>query len=188
MDFSQTLPNLTASTASWKVWSSTDMMAFDPTIATWSAGVITIKEVNHGLSGGETVNVSCANAASLWNIGNVVCTKIDKDTFTVPLAGDPGVFPNSNPYPANYVTQRVTVSCSAYSKTFFLSNYLQIENLGGATNLKIQAKLNANAPWVDTTQTTLVVGITKITDPLNFLRITSGTGTAGSTVSVYVQK
>lgn len=175
----QTKPTLT----SQRVWSSTDMLQVEPTNATWSAGVITFTSKNHGIGNGDSVTVSCANVASPWNIGVVIATLVDKDTFTVPLVSDPGQFPNTSPYPYLNNDAKVTVSCAKYSKTFYLIDALQVETLNSST-IQLQAKLHDDAPWVNITAT-LNVGINSITQ-YNFGRMTFATGSTAPIV--YTQR
>lgn len=175
----QIKPTLT----SQRVWSATDYLVVEPTNATWAAGVITFTVKNHGIGNGDSVTIACANTSSAWNIGVVIATVVDKDTFTVPLAGDPGAFPNISPYPINNNDAKVTIACTKYSKTFYLIDALQVENLNSST-IQLQAKLNDDAPWVNITAT-VGVGITAITQ-YNFGRMTFATGSTNPIV--YTQR
>lgn len=185
MLLSQTKPTLATS----KVWSATDMYEFVPVDATWAGGVITFTSKNHGLVSNDSVNIVCLYTGDAWDIGTVTATVLTNDTFTVPLASDPGSFPNASPYPVNNINRRVIIKVPKYSKTFYLQNYLQIDSLGTATGLKLQAKLNDEAKWIDVAAfNNMVVGITKMTDMYNFMRLTPAGGTTVTLPTVYTQK
>lgn len=190
MPFSEIQPQI----ATTRVLSATDMYTFDPTDAVWAAGTVTFTQADHGLgtpgvNGGTTsVNIACGNTALGWNIGTVTATKVDDNTFTVPLVTDPGTFPNTHPYPndsTGYVTSRVTVSVPSMSKTFYLADYWQMDTLGGATSVQLQAKLNESAVWTNVGTAVTTLGLATFSPSYNFMRFVV-TG-AGSPV-IYTQK
>lgn len=94
--FSQTpetkAPNLSYS----KVWSAAESigMFVYPVAGSWAIDVATFTAKNHNFASADSVIVE-SNVAT-WNIGAVAATVTDADTFTVPLVGDPGAYPDRN--------------------------------------------------------------------------------------------
>ena len=81
-----------------KIWDQANTYYFMyPTAGSWAANVLTLTSKNHGLTSADSVILE-SNVA-LYNIGAVAATVLTANTFTVPLVGDPGAFPDRNVRP-----------------------------------------------------------------------------------------
>jgi len=177
----QTKPTLT----SQRVWSATDFHTVEPTSATWATGVITFISPNHSIGNGDSVTIVCADTTNAWNIGAVIATVVDKDTFTVPLVGDPGQYPNTSPYPVLNNQAHVVVQCFKYSKIFYLIDVLHVDVLGSGSTIQLQAKVHDDAAWINVGSAVAAAGLSTVV-PYNYMRVTFASGSTVSTV--YAQR
>lgn len=166
----------TPSMPSAKIMSATDFHAFNPTSGSWSGGTITLIYANHNLASSDVVSLVSSDGASLWNVTDVVATVVDKDTFTVPLVGNPGTFPVPG---GQFENERVSVICKSYSRLTCRPAILQVDALPSGTNVQVQIKLHADASWTTFATITPADGssLVNFSPPVNYVRVARSAGT-----------
>ena len=171
------------------LWEDTGIYIFVPTAISWAGGVLTVTAQNHGLTSTDDVNFVSNDPASLyWNVPNVAATVIDKDTFRIPMVGDPGAWPNDIWPPINlnttnqqFIPENVIVTVPKYTRTVCSCTMVQFETIPIGTTIQLQAKIHLDATWCDigTAKTHTDEGsIYTFSSIYNFTRImiTGGTG------------
>lgn len=174
------------------VWSASDCHFFYPTSVTWDgSNTALIVAKNHYLSTSDVVSLT-SFAGSGWTLSNKTITVVDKDTFTFPLASNPGSgnvtinLPEYHTYPVpaqlngpTGYNDLIKVTCTKYSKLMFRPVTIE-HTVPASTNIAFEGIVHQDSTAFISLGTVTGAGTPTLFSPTPVVNLVRGRITSGS--------